>query len=294
MPDQVLIDTKPNEVPKIPADYKALGVTWGYDPVAPEDVRLYVVSFGGKGKTTFLSSIPDSLILDFDKHGAQAIPGARAVRITINNYDHYSLFMKKLLDDGKAKRNQYKRISIDPTDMWANMITRQVLLEQKKDHLSEIGRAGKGWDLLKDRLRNTLAELEDAGYTWSCAGHLTTKQITLPNTEKEIMMPWPLLTDKVHQHLVNNCEIYGMICVDSQTKRKKEIVIIEGKEHEIERGQESIEIYSMNCRTVAGKEGKRRGLPDLKAVIELPLYDAWKVFVEEYNIAVQKAKGETR
>ena len=180
----VVLPATPNTVPVIPSDWAKLGVQTGYNPKPAEDLNLYIVGPSGEGKTTFESSIPDTMILDFDK-AAESIVGTRAMRVPVRNYEHYMQITQKLIDEGKAGKHFVHRISIDTTDVWVDMIKLQLQREKGVDDITEFGSQGHGYALIRERCWSRLQAIEEAGFVWACVGHMITKTETNPVTHKE-------------------------------------------------------------------------------------------------------------
>ena len=139
----VVLPATPNTVPVIPSDWAKLGVQTGYNPKPAEDLNLYIVGPSGEGKTTFDSSIPDNMILDFDK-SAESIIGTRAMRVPIRNYEHYMAITQKLIDEGKNGKHIVHRVSIDTTDEWLGMIVNRLQQEKGVDDECEANACSLG------------------------------------------------------------------------------------------------------------------------------------------------------
>jgi len=291
--DNMVVDTKPMDVP---VDYEALGITSGYAPRPPEKLRLFVVGPEGEGKTTFVLSIPNSLTLDFEG-GADAIPGGRGARVTIQGYEHYEHILKKLMEDGNgAKKRRFTRVNIDTGDEWTSLIADQLALEHNVEDISEYGSKGKGWNLLKTRCWSHLYGLYMAGYAWTVIGHLTTETITDPCTGQEMTRPKPIIFPSLAAQIVRNSDFYVTIYMLEKTEQETETIVVRGKEivKPKKNGLKIIRHWILDSRAVPGSGvGKARGVPAMPTKIEIPLIGGWDKFSGEYNKAVEKArKGE--
>jgi len=286
----VVVDTKPNEVPVIPDDWAALGAATGYDPRKVEDLRLWVVGPSGEGKSTFLSSIPGNIILDFDI-GAEGIPGSKAIRIPIGSYDHYMAVTDKLIADAKNNRKIGVRVTIDTVDEWVSLITNQLQREKGVEDITEFGSQGHGWALIRDRCWSRLRDLEEAGYTWACVGHLTTKTETSPVDKKDRTVLRAVVFPSFAKKITTKCDfkltVYCMLHSEEKTKKKK---LGDGRVIEVPDGTITTRKYYVDSFTTAEKEGKSRGVPTMERKFEIPLIGGWDIFANKYNTAVEEAK----
>lgn len=286
----VVMAATPNTVPVIPADWAKLGVVSGYDPKSAEDLNLYVVGPSGEGKTTFDSSIPDHMILDFDK-SAESIVGSRAMRVPISGYEHYMEITQKLIDEGKKGRHVVHRVSIDTTDEWLGMIVNRLQEEKGVDDITEFGSQGHGWAMIRERCWSRLRDLEQAGFVWTCVGHMITKTETNPTTHKERTVirdaAFPSFTAKIVRSSDFKLTIY---CINKEIEKKVKRTLPSGQIIEVPCGTEITSKYFLDSYTTAEREGKGRAPSGMVRKFEIPLLNAWDVFVGNYNVAIENAK----
>ncbi|KKL89671.1 hypothetical protein LCGC14_1912400, partial [marine sediment metagenome] len=109
---QIVVTTTPADIP-LPAEYAALGLTTGYNPVTLDEARLYITGMSGEGKSTFISSIPDSWVIDFET-GVGGIPGRKGAYFNLaeaakttkkSKYEIFRTIFEKLIADGVAGRH---------------------------------------------------------------------------------------------------------------------------------------------------------------------------------------------
>lgn len=299
-----VVETTPSSVP-IPADYAKLGLMTGYNPRALEDARLYVTGLSGEGKTTFISSIPDSYLLD-GEGGADGIPGRRGLYFDLvkaarkqgkTTYEIYQMIIDKLITDGAAGKRPCRRVIIDTHDAWVEMMGRQLLVEKsaagvkKYEDIGELGMKGHGHSLLQGRCKNVIVALENAGYTWAVVGHLTRVIETDPVTYVESTKIRPVLSKGYVGPVVRKAELH--ITINSRTTNEK-IDITAPTGRVIKKGGEKLVTrYSIYTRPTEAKamEGKRRGVPQLPARMEVPMIDGWKVLKTAYDEAVKQSRN---
>ncbi len=288
----VVLPAKPNTVPVIPADWAKLGVQTGYNPKLAEDLNLYIVGPSGEGKTTFESSIPDTMILDHDK-GAEGIIGTQAMRVPIRNYEHYMAITQKLIDEGKAGKHVVHRVSIDTTDEWVGMIVNRLQEEKGVTDITEFGAQGHGWAMIRERCWSRLRELEQAGFVWSCVGHMITKTETNPVTHKERTVIRDAVFPSFAAKIVNSSDFKLTIyCINKEIEKKEERVLPGGQKIVVPCGTEMTSKYYLDSYTTAERQGKGRGAPGMNRKFEIPLLNAWDVFKKNYNVAIENAKKQ--
>jgi len=285
-----VVDVKPNTEPKIPVDWEALGATRGYNPRSAEELRLWAIGPPGEGKTTFVSSIPDNIILDFDD-GAAGIPGSKSTRILVKDYDCYVAILNKLVADAKAGRMIAKRVTIDTVDEWVSMIMGQLEKEKKVEDITDFGAQGHGWALIKNRCWSGLRTLEEAGYVWSCIGHMTTKTEINPVDRKERTVLRESVFPSFAKKITTKCDfkltIYCLSEIEEQTKQKK---LADGRVISVPDGTRTIDKYYVDSYTTAAKEGKSRAVPTMNRKFEIPFIGGWDEFARRYNEAIAEAK----
>lgn len=288
----VVLPATPNTVPVIPADWAKLGVQTGYNPKPAEDLNLYIVGPSGEGKTTFDSSIPDNMILDFDK-SAESIIGTRAMRVPIRSYEQYMQITQKLIDEGKAGKHVVHRISVDTTDEWIGMIVGRLQQEKGVTDITEFGAQGHGWAMIRERCWSRLRELEEAGFVWSCVGHMITKTETNPVTHKERTVirdaAFPSFAAKVVRSSDFKLTIY---CINKEIESKEERILPGGQKITVPCGTKMTSKYYLDSYTTAEREGKGRAAPGMIRKFEIPHIGAWDVFVKNYNTAIEAAKKQ--
>ncbi len=286
----VVLPATPNTVPVIPADWAKLGVVTGYNPKSAEDLNLYIVGPSGEGKTTFESSIPNTMILDFDK-SAESIIGTRAMRVPIRSYEQYMEVTQKLIDEGKTGKHVVHRVSIDTTDVWVDMIKLRLQTEKGVNDITEFGSQGHGWAMIRERCWSRLQELEEAGFVWSCVGHMITKTETNPVTHKERTVIRDAVFPSFAAKIVNSSDFKLTIyCINKEVERKEERRLPGGQTITVPCGTEMTSKYFLDSYTTAERQGKGRAAPGMNRKFEIPPTNAWDVFVKNYNVAIVNAK----
>jgi hypothetical protein len=286
----VVLPATPNTVPKIPGDWANYGAEAGYNPKPAEDLNFWIVGPSGEGKTTFLSSIPNHIILDFDG-AARSVPGSRAIRVVIRNYEHYEEVTNKLIAEGKANKRCFRRVSIDTADEWVGMIKNRLQYEKSVEDITEFGSQGHGYSLIVERCWSKLRAIAEAGYVWAINGHMTTKTEVNPSTYKERTVVRDAIYPSMSAQIVRSSDfkftIYSKPVVTKTPVNKKlpdGRVIKQYKE-------ETAQKYFINLINTAEREGKMR-VHKMDTKIEIPPVNAWDIFKAKYDSAVAEAKKQ--
>ncbi len=276
----------------IPGDYAALGVEIGYKPRAAEDLRFFGTDPAGKGQTTWVSSIEDNLILDHGI-GADASPGAVSARVQVSGHPHYSELIAKLLEDAKANKRKFKRVTWDTGDEWVNMLASQLAAEHGVDDIAEYGSKGAGWRLLATRCWNDIQAIQMAGYSWTIVGHLKEKTIMHPGTKKDMTVLRPVMFPTITDRILSNADFYTTIWMEAKTDVEMETIVVKGtKIRRPKKGDErTVETYWFDVRAAAGRDGKARGVPNMERRFAIPKVHGWKEFVKKYDAATDEIKN---
>ncbi|KKN12801.1 hypothetical protein LCGC14_1012750 [marine sediment metagenome] len=285
----VRLAATPNTVPIIPADWAKLGVQTGYNPKPVEDLNIYIVGPSGEGKTTFESSIPDTLILDLDK-SAESIVGTRAMRIAIGNYEHYMEVTQKLIDEGRKGKHVAHRIAIDTTDKWIRMIVNQLQKEKGVEDITEFGSKGHGWAMILNRCWSRLQEIEEAGFVWACTGHMITKTETNPATYKERTVVRDAAFPSFSANIVNSSDFKFTIYYLTKTIKEPVEKKLAGGQIIKQVKESRVPVYYLDSLTTAERQGKGRVAPGMTRKFELPAINAWDTFKKNYDAAIAVAK----
>lgn len=287
------VDTKPNAVPEIPADWAALGAASGYKPKAASQLRLFIVGPSGEGKTTFANSIPNNIILDFDD-GASASPGSVATRIGIPDYERMEVVIDKLVADSKAGKRHWDRVTFDTVDEMVGLIQKQLEREKNVEDITEFGSQGHGYNLILGRLWSKVRDLEEAGYTWAFIGHMKTKTERNPVTKQEETKlreaTFPSVAKKILTRSDFKVTAYSI---------PKTVDIMQEKEIpgrgkiKVKVGSETKTVFYLDTMTTEARDNKNRGVPTMEKRFELPLCGGWNEFEKRYTGAVEAARKQS-
>ena len=285
----------------VPTGYAALGVTYGYDPVSAERTRQVILGPYGQGKTSFLSSIPETIILDVEK-GAWGVPNKvnRAFRVPLKNGDELVAMVDKLVADAGKGRLPFKRVAFDTVDQVVEYMAKYLGRTYPKVPLPDIrhfGKDGAGYAVLTDAIWSMVDRLEAAGYAWTIVGHMQEKELNINGSK--VTVPRPVVYRSLLQVIGRNCDFFCNVHSEpTLTSTVKTINLPGGGTREIPGVDVKSTQYVLSVETLEGSKGssgsnKIRGVPDISSKIVLPHYSegkyGWDVFKEEYVEACKKA-----
>lgn len=162
-------------------------------PDFPETLRLrlYVLSLPGNGKTTFVSSFPDSIHID-PEDTRRFVVGGRSRRFVPSSGAECSEFIESLIDD-RAK--QFKHVIIDTIEKFVPLMIPYITDEYNRTHknpvmdIREMGSEGSGWGRINESVLNMLQRLYNAGYGWTVCGHLRREEVGFGDNLRVIYSP---------------------------------------------------------------------------------------------------------
>jgi hypothetical protein len=278
----------------IPADYAALGVTSGYNPLPAEQLRLWLIALPGAGKSTFLSSIPDTLILDFEA-GCNAVPGARAHRVYVENKEHFDSIITKLIEDGNNNNRRYKRVAFDTMDQYVSLTAAPLAIEKKVETIGEFGSKGAGWFLLSNRCWTAFEQLKSVGYAYAAAGHIKEETITMPGSKNEITRQRPCIFKTLAETVTRNSDLFATLTKSTTEKQIMKETTVQGNKINVPTGEVLQEVHHrLNIAALDSPTSKARGVPTMSTRIDLSMYNGWDSFVEQYDEAVKRQRAELK
>lgn len=284
-----VVDATPNTLPVVPADWAAFGAETGYNPKLADDLNLYIVGPYNEGKTTFDSSIPSNIILDFEG-GANAVVGTNSIRIHIQNFPHFLKVHEKLMEDAKNNKRHWIRVSFDSVEEYIDMIKHQIEDEKNLDDVTEFGSQGHGFNLILQRAWSYVMDLKQSGYVWAMVGHQKVKTETNPVTKKEESKLREAVFPSVASKIKNTADFQLTIYYIPKTVKEQHKKKISGGREITLETEKTVKVYYADCLTTNRGAGKSRGVPDMDTKFEIPLVNGWNVFKERYDAAVEVAK----
>lgn len=288
----------------------ALGACRAFNPPEPELLTAMILGFSGTGKTTFVSSIPNSLILSFCENAANSVIAPRAYHLGkgryIKTWPQYVEVRDRILAMAKIPDRPINILVIDTGDEWFNIVADGVIAWWNKnfrtgrapvESIGEVGQQGKGYALASEWMLNELRQFQAAGLGWVITGHLRERDIDVGSSGEEHVKTVirPVLTGSAYKPIQRMSFLRGMIGVSTQTT---ETVLIP---HPTRPGEtikatrplaQPKRTYQLALITADMDDEVKMRLPGLPPVINLPQFDAWEVLCTEYNRAREAGRAQ--
>lgn len=274
--------------------YAEIGAARGFEPVPLESCKLALSARPGRGKTTFAMSIPNAIVLDYDR-GAQQCVSQKAHRLDMKDirsgrrvWDLHDKVRHTLLDHASKKNRPFKIVVIDTLDGW---FYSEVARDTEAYNTANAGAPvktildlndfGKARSAIYDRIRGTLRVLHQAGYGWIVLSHIVCQKLHIPGVEGEVVTWGPSLGGKLPEFINQDAEIVARI--DRKTKKERvNKVKRETTQYKL--------IFSTNDEYQDAKSRLR--LPESEIV--LPEGGGWSAFEKSYERGVQIAQDEVK
>lgn len=299
-PQQVLTNAATGAVvPSIPSDYAALGAAYGFQPPEPSRLTMLLTGFSGVGKTTFVSSIPRALVVSFQPDGAGSVIAARAAHIHIKDWASWDRLRAKLVKDAANPTRPFDTIVIDTGDEWFGPLSDRIIAlwnERAKtpaNSIGDVGQKGKGFAEVGVLMTNELRAIQSAGYGWVVTGHLAEKTVDINGVSTTKIRP--VLTPSCFQHLVRGAFIKAQIIPFTQTTRRVERQLEDGRRIESTISipeSERVREYRLTIRAGDSDTDIKARLPGLPQYISLPSVGGWDEFSAKYAAAVERGRAQ--
>jgi len=293
MPEQTLINAETGAT--ITSEYAGLGVVSGFQPPPPEQLRMILLSWSGEGKTTFVSSIPRCLILDFGNN-AGSVVAPHAHRVWVKTWPQFEKLRDLLIAQKKAGKCPYDDIAFDTVDEWFDVLASYIISQWNTKYsknvasIGEVGREGKGFSEVGALMSRELRAFDEAGFGWIATGHLREAKIKIG--EGELTVIRPVLAASSFRPLVRMAHIKAQINVDVVNFEDKTVIVGDKKLTSSVKLAQPKRVHRLQIRTAtAGDEIKAR-LPHLPDSVDFPRHDAWKHLSDVYRTAVTAGTTE--
>jgi len=174
------------------------------------------MSMPGKGKTTFGSSIPGALHLDFED-SAGFVENPKAYRVAIKSPDQLLDVMKALTAQAGKPDNPIKHIVWDTVEESLGIVIPLVTklhnakVKNAVSDIREFGKDGAGWGKINDWVQTALRDLYNVGYGWTVCGHLKEVNVIDPGTHNTITAYRPLINDGIKGGVTRLAQFIGQI-----------------------------------------------------------------------------------
>lgn len=197
----------------LPASLQKFHITNAFDPGPAYRRRIFLLGYPGCGKTTWIRSNPDALVLDFEDGARDSSQAANrfgprtnaAGEMVIPKLAEYEELMKELVALGNAGRHPFKIICFDTIDGYVTMSARDLCAKKPCATVGDYGAKGAGWEKIRTPMFNHIDALWAAGYGWVIVGHLTDKIVSRVGKEDRLVTQ-PSVSDSFRKELFCRCQ----------------------------------------------------------------------------------------
>jgi len=297
----------------IPDKYARLGARTGFAPTEPEDLKLIVESMPGRGKTQFIMSAPNQLVLDFDCACCDALRQHSAF-VEIKTWDDYASVKDALIADADSGTRPFRRIAFDTTDRFMSLLDHHLVgpindsrADRKKPPLNsilEFGEKGAGYSKLTLALLRELADFERVGYPYTLSCHMRVRRETVGDTVIEFrrcVMP-PTTMETLVGFVDMKVRLYRRRTAETTTAKVSRAVpdgkggkrVVQVDKVTTTKGYKHwLEVLPPDDVAERDDDTKRR-IPELSGEVELPLLDGWQALADAYHAAAEAARAKTQ
>jgi hypothetical protein len=196
----------------IPKDLAGIdGLEVGFHPPTENECRLLISGSPGSGKSTFLNSNPNLLMVDVER-GGRTVADPRAMRFSIpvttdpaQADKAYLDFVDKIIARKIKGATDIKMVGFDSADELITLFQRALCLRENCQDVGDVGGGhGKGYAVVREAIANMLDRLHQAGLGWAIVAHTTTKTVTL--NKEEIQVASLAVSDTYKSMLLRKCE----------------------------------------------------------------------------------------
>jgi phage nucleotide-binding protein len=196
--------------------------TKDYPDVASMVMMVY--GMGGVGKTTFASTFPTPLLLDFE-NGAKYF-GERGIEIDV------AVFKKWLTQEDKTelkeKLDDYETIVIDPIgEAMDKLINDQDTVSGSKYRQSNGDLTMSGWGEVKKQMRNFIKWLRDTNKNVLLVAHVD------EGKDDELLVKRPLIPTKLSDEIVTMVDVVGYMKIIQHEGESKRVIMVDSTDEKV-------------------------------------------------------------
>lgn len=192
------------------------------NPKEKPSIITLIYGEGGAGKTTFGSTAPNPLIIDFE-NGAKFL-GMRDIDVDVARVEKWA----DLAEIKEKHMDNYDTIVLDPIGEMMEKLKDHMVRTKGSKHVqvSDKSPTMAGWGWLKKTMRNTLKRLRDSGKHVIIVAHVEEKE------DEQRMIKRPKIQTKLSNELIALVDIVGymkkVVTTDEETGEEvKRVVVVD-------------------------------------------------------------------
>lgn len=185
---------------------------------------MLVYGMGGVGKTTFASTFPKPLLLDFE-NGAKYF-GDRGISVDVARFDKWITQTEKV-ELAKAIQG-YETIIVDPVGEAMDKLINDTELVKGAKYRQQTGDLTMaGWGLVKKEMRNFIKYLRDTGKNVVLVAHVDEK------SDEDRLVKRPMIATKLSDELVTMVDVVGYMTVITKDGEETRVISVDAGDDKI-------------------------------------------------------------
>jgi len=191
------------------------------DPQLKPSLVMMCYGEGGVGKTTFGSTAPKPILLDFE-NGSKYF-GLRGISLDVVNVQSWNEIENSKVEIANIlKGNKYETIIVDPIGEAMDKLKRY-MIETKQSKLvqSDGSPTMAGWGWMKKRMREFVNWLRTSGKNVIIIAHLAEEK------DEDRIVKRPKIETKLSDDLVNMVDVVGYMTVINDNGAEKRVIIVD-------------------------------------------------------------------
>src|SRR3989344_187521 len=189
------------------------------DPAHRPKVIMIVYGPGGIGKSTFSTTAPKPLLLDFE-NGSKYF-GLRGINVDVVKIEKWEDVMDPELIK-TIRANTYGTIVIDPIGEAMDKLKQYLVATSGSKYVQTDGNLTMaGWGLLKKKMRDFIKFLRDSGNHVLLVAHVAEYK------DEEKIVKRPMIETKIAGELVNMVDVVGYMIKTGTGDDEKRVIIVD-------------------------------------------------------------------
>jgi energy-coupling factor transporter ATP-binding protein EcfA2 len=290
----------------IPKDLTGIdGLECGFHPPTSNETRLLITGSPGSGKSTFLNSNKNLLMIDVER-GGKTVADPQAMRYSAPPTTDpaildkaYLEFVDKIIARRVKGATDISMIGIDSMDEFIDIFLNAYCVRYGvQDPIQQIdGGSGNIYTMVRKEICNMLDRVHRAGMGWAIVGHSVTKTIRLGGEERYVSTL--AMSDSFRSVFHRKCEHFLYVEAGVEIVNLPPVVkVVNGKSHS--KPQAPAARPCRFLKTAPGGIWKGADAQDLKIRvplsdrITLPAVAGYNAFSVDYDRAVKQLQETPR
>jgi hypothetical protein len=290
----------------LPASYQKWNLVAGFNPPHPLALRYFIIGLPGKGKTSYVASMSDTVHID-PEDTTEFCQDPKATPFRPKNGRELQEFIDFLVTEGKAGRHVFKHVVFDTAEKILQFIIPELSRVYGEKYgttiedIREWGQGGAGWGKVNTWFQDTLNDLHMAGYGWTCVGHLRedTKTVRIKNETVVKNTYRSALNPGIQAVLYRDSQFIMMVQKDIENFQTDQTIKLPGGKSTTRKVDNTRNVWKLELSvpesgrepdTVILKQRLAEHMPDS---VDITGYNGFQNFCNVYQKAIEQAKKGT-